>query len=360
MVAGEAHFAEKPARLILICGPSRSGTALMRSILNLHSQIHLAAETHYFDDLRAHLGRKATTALSHDERKRCEDYFLALGHRPYSHKGDPERSKHSRADLRQLADEVGEGGDAYFESFCRLEARVEGKDIWGEKTPRHIFRISEILNQYPDAKIICMLRDPRAVIVSYRDWRNQGGFDFEKDPGHRAELERDHERARRSYNLLLMSMLWRSTVRAAEGALKKFGPERIRLQKYEDLATQPGQELRSMCAWLHLPFEEAILAAPMSNSSFSKYQEGHGVTTQSVARWRKKLSDVEIGIIQSVCGKDMGRLGYERESVGTPRLRLAASWAALPVAIGRAILLNRSRMGNLPGYIWRRLRPAAS
>lgn len=345
---------------LFICGPSRSGTALMRSILNLHSQVHLAAETHYFDDLRAALRDKATAALSDEQRRACEDYFLALGHRPYSHKGDPELSRHTRDQLRTLADSLGQGADAYFEAFCLLEAQYEGKSRFGEKTPRHIFRISEIIERYPEAKIICMIRDPRAVIVSYRDWKNQGGFDFEKDPGHRQELERDHERARQSYNLLLMSMLWRSTVGAAERALRDFGSGRIRLQRYEDLARAPQENLAAICEWLSLPFEEGMLRAPMSNSSFSKYEERNGVSTESVDRWRNKLSTVEIGMIQAVCRKPMNRMRYERDAVATPWLRLTASWLALPFVVIRAARLNRSRIGHLPSYVWRRLKLAMS
>jgi len=348
------------AHALFICGPSRSGTALMRSILNLHSQVHLAAETHYFDDLRAALRNKAEASLDDAERRRCEDYFLSLGHRPYGHRGDPDAGRHTREQLRQLADSLGVGADAYFEAFCRLEATHEGKPRFGEKTPRHIFRIPEILARYPRAKIMCMIRDPRAVIVSYRDWKNQGGFDFENDPGHKEELERDHERARQSYNLLLMSMLWRSTVKAAERALRDFGPERIRLQKYEDLARAPRQNLTAICEWLDLPFEPGMLEAPMSNSSFSKYEERNGVSTESIDRWRKKLSAVEIGMIQAVCRKPMERMGYERDAVATPWLRLLGSWVALPFAVIRAARLNRSRIGNLPSYVWRRFKLAVS
>jgi hypothetical protein len=332
----------------------------MRSILNLHTRVHLAAETHYFDDLRAALRGKATNALDDDERRRCEDYFLALGHRPYGHRGDPEQGRHTRSRLRELADSLGDGADVYFEAFCRLEAAYAGKELFGEKTPRHVFRIREILERFPKSKVICMIRDPRAVIVSYRDWKNQGGFDFEKDPGHREELERDHERARQSYNLLLMSMLWRSTVGAAERAAREFGPERVRLVKYEDLARNPREHLSATCEWLGLPFEEAMLEAPMSNSSFARYELRSGVSTESIDRWRKKLSAVEVGIIQAVCRSAMNRMGYERDAVATPWLRLLWSWVTLPFAVVKAARLNRSRIGNLPSYVWRRLKLAMS
>jgi hypothetical protein len=44
-----------------------------------------------------------------------------------------------------------------------------GKARWLEKTPRHIFRIGEILRYFPEAKIVLMLRDGRDVACSIRD-----------------------------------------------------------------------------------------------------------------------------------------------------------------------------------------------
>ena len=37
---------------VFVAGPSRSGTALVRSLLNGHPDVHIASETHFFDDLR--------------------------------------------------------------------------------------------------------------------------------------------------------------------------------------------------------------------------------------------------------------------------------------------------------------------
>jgi len=40
---------------------------------------------------------------------------------------------------------------------------------WVEKTPRHIYRIGEILNYFPEARILLMLRDGRDVACSIRE-----------------------------------------------------------------------------------------------------------------------------------------------------------------------------------------------
>ncbi len=343
---------------IFIVGASRSGTAMMRSVLNNHPDVLISGESHYFDDLRVRMADHVTSKLDDEQRQECEDYFLALDHRPYGHGGDPEKSDTNREDLRRIADERGQGADAYFEAFCIVRANREGKGIWGDKTPRHIFRIPEILERYPNAKVVCMVRDARAVVASYRDWRNQGGFDLEHDPTHAEALAVEEERAKKSYNLLLMSLIWRSTVNAAVSARQRFGADRVYLQQYEQMVTDPEAAAREVAAWLGLEFTPSMLEVPMHNSSFSQFEEKSGVSTEPMKRWRKKLSRREIAVIQSCCGRVMREAGYELEPDRVAAPVVWWEWIKLPFATMRATMANKDRMGNIPQYIWRRMRLA--
>jgi hypothetical protein len=301
------------------------------------------------------LGDRATSPINDDEERAVQDYFLALGHRPYGHHGDPEKGRVKRDELEQLARELGRSGDAYLKAFCMLEARAAGKKVWGEKTPRHVFRISEILGAYPQARVICLIRDARAIVASYRDWRNQGGFDFTTDPGHEAELAADHERARRSYHPLIISMLWQGAMRAAIAAEAKYGSGRIRLQRYEALATDPEASIDDLARWLGIDLEQAMAAPPMHNSSYDRFTRSAGVSTAPVERWREKLSATEIATVESLCAKTLTDLGYERVSPKGRALGVAASWCTLPLVAARAAAVNRKRIPNLPRYVASRI-----
>lgn len=345
---------------IFICGPSRSGTAMVRAALNLHPLVHLAGETHYFDDLRVALGTEKDGRLTPAQIDQCEQYLLALGHRPYSHGGDPDKGRVSRQDFRQRLDELA-GGDAptadqCLRAYCELEARHHGKSIWGEKTPRHIFRIDDILTAFPDARVICMIRDVRAVVASYRDWKNQGGFDFEKDPGHKQTLEADHQRAKKSYHPIIIASLWNGAMKSALAAEQRFGKDRVRLQRFEDVVGDPDAKMRELLDWLGLPFDTAVLEMPMSNSSYEKFTEGRGVSKQPVDRWKSKLTPGEIAVIQGVSGSLIDRLGYERVR-GASAFAAGRHYASFPLAVVRAFRANQARMGNPMKFLWRRLRP---
>lgn len=326
----------------------------MRSILNNDHSVELAGETHYFDDLRVKLG--GARALDEGEQRACEDYFLALAHRPYGHSGDASRSSMDRAQLATLAGELGGTADAFFEAYCRLHAAEQKKTRWGEKTPRHIYRLPEILTTYPDAQAICMVRDPRAVVASYRDWKNLGGFDLEKDPGHEEALEQDQDRVRRSYHPLIIAFLWKGTVGAARAALQRFGSSRVRIVRYEDVVRSPAVTVRALAEWLGIAFTERLLDVPMHNSSFSRFDVAGGVSTAPLDRWRQKLGPSEIALVQDACADLLTDVGYERLDVSASLASRAWAWGSLPLASLRALRANRSRMGNVPRYLVRRLR----
>src|ERR1700722_20327611 len=169
-------------RPVFVVGASRSGTELMRYILNQHPFVCISPETHYFDDLRFRMRGRERQGLRENEARQCADYFRAVVHRPYGHSGQAEESPLPLCMLRETAATIGTGADAYFEAFCRLNGQQKGASRWGEKTPRHIFCLPDIFSAFPQAQVICMVRDPRAVVASYRDWNNMGGLDFDKDP----------------------------------------------------------------------------------------------------------------------------------------------------------------------------------
>jgi len=337
---------------IFVVGASRSGTNLVRALLNAHSTLWVSAETHYFDDLRPRL---PAGPLDGEDRERCERYFLALAHRAFGQGGDPGESRIERDQLRALAEELGGSGDAYFAALCRLRAELHGRERWGEKTPRHVYRIDELLTAFPEAKVVCLVRDPRAVVASYKDWH---GAAARRGVTESPELEADRERSRRSYNAVLMSLLWRGVVRASFAALERHGAERVRVERFERLAASPEQEVRELCGWLDLEYEPALLEIPVVNSSYAT--SGAGVSSEPVERWRERLSPSEVGIVQSVCEPLLSQLGYAPDGVNVSPLRLAWAWGTVPFAATRAALVNRKRLGKATEYLRTRAKTALS
>jgi len=315
---------------IFIVGPSRSGTSMLREIFNRHPELWITRETHYFDDLR----RRSA------DRPEVEDYFLTVGTLAYgAETSAADAGDEARLELRTAAGELGGTPDAYFEAFCRGRARRQGRARWGEKTPRHVFRIAEMLDVFPDARVICMSRDPRAVVASYRDWTRRP----ELSPDVESPFAGDRRRARSSYGLLLSCLMCKSALVAGVRAAMRYGEASVRVVRFETLVRGPRETLGDLCEWLELPFDERMLDVPIVQSSYAS-GEARGISTEPLERWRDALTETEIRTIEAACGDVMRRLGDDRATV-----------ALLPLDVVRAAHANRGRMGSPLSYVWRRL-----
>jgi hypothetical protein len=334
---------------IFIVGPARSGTELTRSVLNGHPSLHIGVETHYFDDLRPRLSSPSTP--SNDvELRQTLDYFRALMHRPYGLGGRPEDSPVTDAMLLDRAGGPTPSADAIFAAHCQLQSEGRTKPCWGEKTPRHLFRVADILAAFPEAKILVSIRDPRGVVASYRDWRNNW-YGSETDGALRDAISAEERRTRRSYSLTLNSLLWRSAVQTALRLTARHGSERVFLLKFEDLLAHPELTVRRIADWAGLPYDPAMLAVSVTNSSYAAAGSVGSFDPRSARRWRETLSLAEIAHVELLTGHTMRALGYEPSAARIDWLFTGRELAAAPFQFARAIGANRSRIAGLPRYL---------
>lgn len=340
---------------VFICGASRSGTTVVQYALEQLTGAYITPETHYFDDLRVELRHTLGRPLEIAELKLVEARFRALSDRPYGHGGQPENGWLNEGDLER---EVGDRGlhlDELFEAYNRLGARRKGLPWGGEKTPRHVYRIDDILERFPDAKILVMVRDPRAVVASYRHWSGSTMRETVDEGDPQAQLER--QRVSGSYHPVTVSLLWRAAWRAATAARRKWGDECVRVQSYEDLVTSPETVMDEVAQWLGLARSQGGLEIPLVNSSFEADKRGLGGRSVAIDRWRTLLTPAEVRVVEQAAGAALEAAGYERQASGG-HFGAALSWLSFLPAAGRAVRRNAGRSGSLPGYVWRRARLA--
>lgn len=185
--------------------------------------------------------------------------------------------------------------------------RFAGKERWFDKTPAHLYYLDQILAIWPDARVIEMVRDPRAALASKKSRRSEEWAAREKERG--VYLGRDV-----AYDPLLDSISWRAAVHTGEDARRRY-PDNILTVRYEDLVTYPVETMQRICDFTGLAYSPDMLNVRLVNSTTQTEGENGGITTAAVEKWRNKLSPEEVSLIQSVVGKEMKRLNYKPAAV---------------------------------------------
>lgn len=138
----------------------------------------------------------------------------------------------------------------------------------------------------------------------------------------------------------------------------RFGEDRVRIIRYEDLVGDSENVLQSLSTFLELEYSPSMLEVAMNNSSYNRVDAGTGISSDAVKRWLEKLAPPEIAAIQKRCRSEMKHYGYDLEPVGGYPLHAFKLWCTFPFAVMRAARANRSRFASLPDYLWRRVRGA--
>lgn len=136
---------------IFVVGSGRSGTSLLRAMLNAHPHIHLTHEASFYLDLRGK--RLAGDGRAWFDRYR-QSFSFAFLDVPLSAVTDR---------LDRLAGPTR--ADAV-EAVLRSAAERRGKQRWGDKTPAHAQQLDTIIGDFPGARIVHVVRDPRRVVAS--------------------------------------------------------------------------------------------------------------------------------------------------------------------------------------------------
>jgi hypothetical protein len=301
---------------IFVVGAPRSGTTLLRAMLDRHSRIGICDETFFFYWVAA---RERVFGDLRDEarRARAVDRFL-----------ETRRIRRLGLDLAALRATLlreATSYPAFFRALLEAYARSKGKARGGEKTPQHALVASKLLEWYPDARLLHLVRDPRDVVASLR--RMPWG----------------------SGSVLTDAKLWRACVAGAEACEDD---PRTLLVRYESLIAEPERELARICAALGEAFEPAMLEGEARKTDRWWFDRAQGnVERTRVERWRSELSPDEIAIVESIAGERLGKYGYAPAAPPAgAALRARASMAAAAAGI-------RRRLRHLPALWYRWLTP---
>lgn len=258
---------------IFIGGAGRSGTTLLRVILDSHSQIACGPELKVIPSV-AYLWADFQTKYAP---------FLA-------------DSQVSAATVDRLFHDL-------IVNLLEPLRRFEGKQRIAEKSPNNVFFFPHLHRLFPDGTFLHVIRDGRDVVASLlsMDWRTPEGtpIDYTQD-------------AR------LAARYWADAVTAGrEFAWNSAGRSRYREVRYEQLIDHPEDYLRALFAYLDEPWEPGVLAyyekARALGGESSAGQVTRPLSRASVGRWQTDLSAEDRAAVKEEVGGLLIELGYARD-----------------------------------------------
>src|SRR4051812_35060133 len=150
---------------IFVVGASRSGTTLMSRVVSRTGPVRALAEVHFFE--RLYTPGSGPDTLGHDDAVDLAARLVHTQHKGlFYRQGTPDDYKNEAEQIVSAANGTGRGVAPLkvYGEFLSTDARRRGGEVACDQTPRNVFYIRDILSAFPDARIINMVRDPRAVL----------------------------------------------------------------------------------------------------------------------------------------------------------------------------------------------------
>lgn len=238
---------------VFLVGAERSGTTMLRLMLDHHPMIAWLNEFEYAVDMVDDGGRPPALGTYTAWLKQ---------HRIFGATGfaiDPEH------DYQGLV-----------HSFLEQRRVREQKRLIGATVHRHFDRL---LHLFPGARFIHLIRDPRDVAPSVIKMGWAG-------------------------NVYAACSAWVEAERVWDSIEGELEAERFVQIRYEELLAHPERELTKACGLIGVEYDPAMLDFHEDTS----YQPPDASASQ---RWKKTLSDKQITLIESRCAEILQRRGYE-------------------------------------------------
>ena len=181
-----------------------------------------------------------------------------------------------------------------FDSILTVHARMRDKARIGAKFPVHYSYARQLLEWYPDCLLIHTTRNPKAVYASQAN-------KYLKDKGLAGRLWM----RLRQFVHINIQISWTARVHRQLRDLPNY-----MLSRYEDLVTDPEPNIRALCKFVDIEFQDDMVAPRQFGSSFENRPDGAGMNQQALERWKTTISPLTARFIDIFHFRAMRLLGY--------------------------------------------------
>jgi len=310
---------------MFIVGMPRSGTKLLRGLLDQHPRIRiLQTETEFLPFLSAWVDERGRpqTALA------FERLYEALRGATYFNYRAAGRPAFDWREWRARCAACDVGG--LFEGFARYELDLlPGNDIiWADKSPAYIRCVPLLLTRFPGARVVHIVRDVRDYCVSSR--RAWG---------------KDIRRA---------AFRWgQDVLRAHHDCVgeRATDPHRCIEVKYEELLQNPEAQMRRLSTFLGIDYRPDLIDLQQSVERRGHAAGRTGIVQDNFHKFEKYLTPREIAAVESLAWPAMAALGYEPKYAHGPKQLGPLTEQVLRLKDGVQLLLKDAKQRGVAGAI---------
>ncbi|MFH1618495.1 MAG: sulfotransferase [bacterium] len=275
---------------IFIIGTERSGSNLLRLILNSHPDIYIPHPPHLMKSMGPveHLygdlnNDRHFRRLIDDAAKLIELHFF-----PWEIAPD-RKDAFEHAAARNLYCVKA----AFYEQYRRFK----GAKRWGCKSTFMVHYADAARKYSPGAKFIHLVRDGRDVAVSAKD----SVFNH--------------------FHPYYVARLWSLQQKISVGLSKKLEKNEFMTIRYEDLLSDPEQTVKAVCAFLDENYSTDMLryfekkeSLQLAGCSRSWDNCSKPILKNNPGKYRKKLSAGDIRIFEKIAFAELEHFGYKPDN----------------------------------------------
>jgi hypothetical protein len=285
-----SEHADHDARPLFIGGCPRSGTTLLRSMLNNHPDLAVPAETNFVHHLWRYRVRFGD--LREEENRRAIGRWLFVESKGEG--GDRIRAGMPREEAIERVAAAGPTLGSVLIAVYEIYAAQQGKPRWGDKRPAYGGFIANLYRLFPDMQFLNVVRDPRAAVASQLSlgWYEEGEA------------------------LAQAIATWEYSVVRVDEQARRLAPDQLLDVRYEDLVRDPEGVIRGICAFARLRDDDEAIDQMIHGRRTGKFKPGwherlnEPISTAPIDSWRAKLPAADAALVEHATAPYLERFGY--------------------------------------------------
>src|ERR1043165_1006163 len=287
---------------IFILGVPRSGTTLLRTILDAHPAIASGPETPWLGGHQPRSLMSLWTTLREEGWGYCKSFNM----------GREVPTEAARAFLSVLMDRY---------------AAARGKRRWAEKTPDNALHVDFLTELFPEAKFVHLVRDGLDVAMStsvVAPHRKGISSFLEQTLGFGPDAP---PLPNSPFAALLRWHHWNNLIRKSLTGRQTF------TLGYERLVTEPEPTVRGLMEFIGEPFVPAMLDYTKSRHDYPEWEWGsadvrarEGITSVSVGRARRELPPEQLGLLAPLAAPQLTEFQPACSAEGDADAAVLALW----------------------------------